>query len=103
MDTEFQKFLGEMAYLHAASVQRLTVSRLNNLSPEHVGRVRAEAVDAAATGRCQDDTDHGPATVALTIGGELFELCGACGARAVDDQVRDPHGTDLIDVEVYRG
>ena len=86
---------------HAAIiVQSATVDRLNRITPEFQGRVRAEAVDALADHLCETDTDHGRATVSLVIGGVPFEVCPDCGERAVRDRLSCT--TDLIDVEVYR-
>ena len=86
-------------------IQRATVKRLNDLTPENNGRVQAEAVDANATLCCAHDSDHGMATVYLTIDGGLFELCPDCAVRVIDGMLRDGRvvsdSNDLIDVEVY--
>lgn len=84
-------------------MQTATVRRLNNLTPEHNGRVHAGAVDAEAAKLCSNDTAHGPGTVVFVIcGGDLIELCGDCGVAAVRDQTELKDGPDHIDVEVYR-
>lgn len=96
------EFLSAVRAENDRLVQRDTVKRLNDLTPENNGRVHAEAADAAAWNNCQDDTAHGPATVFLVIAGERFELCVDCGVDAVRMLVEDTDGGDHIDVEVYR-
>jgi len=101
---ELQQWSNE---IHAArKAQANTVKRLNDLTPEHNGRVHAGEVDAEAAELCHDDTGHGSGTVVFTICGELHELCPDCAERVLDGLLREGHVvTDElapIDIEVYR-
>lgn len=92
--------------LHAARKAQLdTAKRLNDLTPEHNGRVCAGEIDGEAAELCKDDTAHGAGPVVFTIEGELFELCPDCAVRVIDGMLRDGRvvsdSNDLIDVEVY--
>lgn len=79
-----------------------TVRRLNELTPEHNGRVHAEAVDAEATLSCGTDSAHGAGVVHVTIYGSPLDECADCGVAVVRDLMEMTDGPDYIDVEVYR-
>lgn len=88
-------------------IQRDTVTRLNDLTPENNGRVRAAAVtDDVAAELCGTDSAHGPGTVVFMVCGELVAECPDCAVRVIDGMLRDGRvvsdSNDLIDVEVYR-
>ena len=100
----YESDLRTLCMLAREKVQAITVKRLNGLTPERhcPVMVRADVVNTEATLCCATDSGHGRATVYLTIGGELFELCPECGVVAVQDQVELRDGPDYIDVEVYQ-
>lgn len=84
-------------------IQFNTVKQFNDLTLTHNGCVQAKAMDIKTTATCQNDWDHGPATIFTVIGDNQFELCAHCGVPLVtmlaQYTVKDG---GVIDVKVYR-
>lgn len=88
--------------MNELEAQQATVKRLNDLTPQYNGRVQANAEDADAYTTCENDSDHGMATVVAWVSGHLFEGCADCGVTAIGSQLRSSDSGDMINIEVYR-